>query len=190
MDFNCEKTTENSDNLRYKKKLYKKIVRKKKIIYERNKNRQIEQLKHKKTLDFWRLFSKNRRKACDDIPIKDFFEHFRNVATDINEVRDAEAEDFCAQNDNGDCLYENLDRLISTDEVKTAINSLKKSKSPGEDNVLNEYFIEAGDILISHITDIFNGIFNSGVFPDFWSKELLYMCIKKVIQHWQITIVR
>ena len=46
--FNFEKTTENRDNLRYKKKLYKNIVRKKKIIYERNKHRQIEQLKHKK----------------------------------------------------------------------------------------------------------------------------------------------
>ena len=152
---------------------------KKKIIYERNKHRQIEQLKHKKPQDFWRLFSKNRRKASDDIPIKDFFEHFRNVATDINEVRDAEAEDFCAQNDNGKCLYENLDRLISTDEVKTAINSLKKSKSPGEDNILNEYFIEAEDILISHITDIFNGIFNSGVFPELWSKGIIVPVHKK-----------
>ena len=94
--------------------------------------------------------------------------------TDINEVWDAEAE-----NDNGDCLYENLDRLISTDEVKTAIKSLKKSKSPGEDNVLNEYFIEAGDILITHITDIFNGIFNSRVFPEHWSKGIIISVYKK-----------
>ena len=64
-------------------------------------------------------------------------------------------------------------------ELKTVINSLKKSKSPGEDNVLNEYFIEAGDILISHIKDIFNGIFNSGDFPDFWSKGIIVPVYKK-----------
>ena len=87
--FNFENTTE---NLRYKKKLYKKLLRKKKIIYERNKYRQIEQLKHKKTQDFWRLFYKNRRKASDEIPIQDFFEHFRAIVTEINDVRDAESE--------------------------------------------------------------------------------------------------
>ena len=80
---------------------------------------------------------------------------------------------FCAQNDDGDCVYEDLDRLISTEEVKTAMKSLKNSKSPGEDNILNEHFIEAGDILISHITDIFNGIFNTGVFPESWSKGII-----------------
>ena len=178
--FNFEKTTENRENLRYKKKLYKKLLRKKKIIYERNKYRQIEQLKHKKPQDFWRLFSKNRRKASDEIPIQDFFEHFRAIATEINDVRDAESEAFCAQNDDGDCVYEDLDRLISTEEVKSAIKSLKNSKSPGEDNILNEYFIEAGDILISHITDIFNGIFNTGVFPESWSKGIIVPVYKKV----------
>ena len=177
--FNFEKTTENRENLRYKKKLNKKLLRKKKIIYERNKYRQIEQLKHKKTQDFWRLFSKNRRKASDEIPIQDFFEHFQAIATEINDVRDVESEVFCAQNDNGDCVYEDLDRLISTEEVKTAIKSLKNSKSPGEDNILNEYFIEAGDILISHITDIFNGIFNTGVFPESWSKGIIVPVYKK-----------
>ena len=115
--------------------------------YKRNKYRHIESLKHKKPQDFWRLFSKNRRKASDQISIEDFFQHFRTIATEINEVRDTEAEAFCAQNENGDCLYEDLDCIISTKEVKTVIKSLKHSKSPGEDNVLNEYFIEEGDIL-------------------------------------------
>ena len=177
--FNLNKTTENRENLRYKKKLYKKIVRTKKIMYKRNKYRQIERLRHKKPQDFWRLFSKNRRKASDHISIEDFLQHFRTMATEINEVRDAEAEAFCAQNDNGDCLFEDLDRIITTEEVKTAIKSLKHSKSPGEDNILNEYFIEAGDILLSHLTDIFNGIFNSGVFPESWSKGIIIPVFKK-----------
>ena len=53
------------------------------------------------------------------------------------------------------------------------IKSLNHSKSPGEDNVLNEYFIEAGDILLSYLTDIFNGLFNSGIFPESWSKGII-----------------
>ena len=61
------------------------------------------------------------------------------------------------------------------------IKSLKHSKSPGEDtcNVLNEYFIEAGDILLGHLTDIFNGIFNSGIFPESWSKGIIVPVFKK-----------
>ena len=154
-------------------------MRKKKIVYERKKHRQIELLKHKRPQDFWRLFGRNRRKASNDIPIQNFFEHFRTIATEINEVRDAEAEAFCESNDTGDCVYEVLDRVITTDEVTNAIKSLKNSKSPGLDNILNEYFLEAGDILIGHLTDIFNGIFNSGVFPESWSKGIIVPVYKK-----------
>ena len=68
--------------------------------------------------------------------------------------------------------------------------SLKHSKSPGEDNVLNEYFIDAGDILLSHLTDIFNGIFNCGIFPESWSKGIIVPFLKKVTRHWSTTIVR
>ena len=80
---------------------------------------------------------KHHRNSDTKAGNRDFLQHFRTIAAEINAVWDAE-EAFCAQNDNGDCLYEDLDCIITTEEVKTAIKSLKHSKSPGEDNILNE----------------------------------------------------
>lgn len=36
--------------------------------------------------------------------------------------------------------------------------------------MLNEYFLDTGDILAGHLTDLFNGIFNSGKFPKMQSE--------------------
>jgi hypothetical protein len=33
-------------------------------------------------------------------------------------------------------------------------------------NTLNEYFISSADIVVGHITDLFNNIFDSGHFPE------------------------
>ena len=49
------------------------------------------------------------------------------------------------------------------------VNSLKQGKACGTDNSLNEYLLEAGDILLSYITDLFNAILDSGCFPDNWT---------------------
>ena len=46
------------------------------------------------------------------------------------------------------------------------MKSLKQGKDCGSDNLLNEYFLEAGDILLSHITELFNALLDSGCFPD------------------------
>lgn len=45
--------------------------------------------------------------------------------------------------------------------------------------MLNEYFLETGDILASHIVDIFNVILNSGNFPESWTKGFIVPVYKK-----------
>ena len=49
----------------------------------------------------------------------------------------------------------------------------------GSDEVMNEYLIESIDILSSHICHIFNGIMDSGVFPDKWSEGIIILIYKK-----------
>ena len=46
-------------------------------------------------------------------------------------------------------------------------------------NLLNEYFIEAGDILLSHLTDLFNIILETGYFPDDWAEGIIIPLYKK-----------
>ena len=45
--------------------------------------------------------------------------------------------------------------------------------------MLNEYFMEASDILMSHILDIFNTILSSGFFPEQWMEGIIIPLFKK-----------
>ena len=63
--------------------------------------------------------------------------------------------------------------------MKAAIKSLKREKAPGSDNLLNEYFLETADIICSHLTDLFNGIFASGKFPESWTEGIIVPVFKK-----------
>ena len=137
--------------------------------------KEIEALKHKKPRDFWILSSKRRQGDSDQIHIQDFFTDFRRLLTQINEVVDNESETFNAEHsfDRKDTSYDELDNDITIEEVKSAIKSLKRSKAPGRDNLLNEYFLETADILCSHLTDLFNGNSASGKFPESWTEGII-----------------
>ena len=52
-----------------------------------------------------------------------------------------------ANNDN-EPIFEELDRIITNDEIISAIIKLKRCKSHGIDGLLNEYFIEYQDLLL------------------------------------------
>lgn len=78
-----------------------------------------------------------------------------------------------------DPVFEELDADISLTEVRRCLSDLKRNKAPGNDNILNEYLIETGDILISHITDLFNLILKSGHFPHKWMEGIIVPVFKK-----------
>ena len=103
------------------------------------------------------------------------------MANDINIVSNEEAEQFCTSNDfnTNDPVFEELDSSITAVEVQKCMNSLKQGKACGTDNLLNEYFLEAGDILLSHITDLFNAILDSGCFPDNLTEGIIVPLFKK-----------
>ena len=54
---------------------------------------------------------------------------------------------------------------ISYEKILNAIRSLKNNKSCGVDDILNEYFQKAADILIEPLYILFNKILDSGSFP-------------------------
>ena len=79
-----------------------------------------------------------------------------------------------------DSTFSELNGPISLQEVITAVKSLKRNKSScPSDHLINEYLIETIDILGSHITDLFNKVFNSGQFPESWSQGFIVPIFKK-----------
>lgn len=63
--------------------------------------------------------------------------------------------------------------------MQKCIKKLKRNKSHGIDCLLNEYFIESGDMLSLYICNIFNAILASGVFPNRWTQGIIIPLFKK-----------
>ena len=60
--FNRCKSDDNRNNMCDLKCSYKHLVKKKKRIFENNKIRDIERLRHSKPREFWKLFTKRKKK--------------------------------------------------------------------------------------------------------------------------------
>ena len=72
-----------------------------------------------------------------------------------------------------------LDDSIDEEEVRSAINSLKNNKSPGNDGLPPSIFKAFNSQLINFTTKLFNSILIQGNFPDSWSVGLLKPIHKK-----------
>lgn len=179
--FNIDKSILNRQYLCDKRKEYKNLIRRKRRKYHFTEMKKIESLRHKRPRDFWRLFKTSKSIKGKDLSVDDFYSYFKNLLNEINTVNNDESEDFCSSHnfDQSDPIFEELDSQITTDEVKKCINALSGGKACGTDNLLNEYFIEAGDILLSHITDLFNILLDSGYFPDGWTEGIIIPLFKK-----------
>ena len=179
--FNNSRTDENRIILHERKKAFKTLTRRKRRLFLNKKTQEIMNLRHTKPKEFWKYFKKkNSSKRCN-INNEEFKNYFMNMANDLFQVRNEEAENFCASHDfnNLDCSFAELDAPISIDEIKLAISKLKNSKACSGDLLLNEYFIESHDILSAHVCDLFNAIFESGYFPESWSLGYIVPLHKK-----------
>ena len=125
--------------------MYKNLIRRKRRRYQFEEMKKIENLRHKKPKDFWRLFKKSKSSTGNNITVEDFCSYFKNLAQEINIVNNDEAENFDNNHsfDLRDPMYEELDNPVTTDEVRKCPQALKSGKACGIDNLLNKYFIEA-----------------------------------------------
>jgi hypothetical protein len=99
--------------------------------------------------------------------VKFFFYIFKTWEWEKTTVSNRNVENFVQCNNFAavdNCIFDDLDVVITVEEVITAVSTFSKYKSPGIDGLVNEYFIEGVDVLAPW--KLFNSIFNSGVFPD------------------------
>ena len=157
-----------------KKAYYKEIVKKKKDLYKNKCVTEIENMRKSSPKEFWKLSKKKKPRETNDVSL----EQLHKVDTNVVNV---DAGRFCEQNifENENCTYEELDNPITLDEIKIVVNNLKRNKAHGHDNLLNEYFLESFDILGGRLVDIFNAVFDSGIFPESWSKGVFIPIHKK-----------
>ena len=170
--FNGNKSIDNRQLLFERKRSYKLLMRKKKREFKTKKSRELCELRKSKPKQFWNHFKPKLENCSNDVKPEEFREYFSSLFNDIRSTRIEDVESFISETDFNinNPSFECLNTPFTSNEILMAIKDLKRNKAPcPADNLLNEFFIETSDILIGHITDCFNIIFDSGHFPKVWS---------------------
>ena len=174
--FNLCKSTQNHEILLHKKSLYKKTARQLKRNYDRHQGNNIEYLRKHNPKQFYKHFSKRKKKSIDtNITSDQFLHYFKQLADADNDSIDSSDVFDDVQN----TVYEELDVTITEEEISKAIGRLKSNKSSAEDNIINEMFMKCRDVMTPLLCRLFNEIYNSGFFPESWSKGCIVSIYKK-----------
>ena len=109
-----------------------------------------------------------------NITLEQFKEHFSNLMNiqDNNIDRNNEPN-------SEDNVFEELDVPFTEPELERGIRDLKRDKSTGFDNLMNEYLITGKAYLIPILGKLFNNIINTGICPELWVQSIIIPVFKK-----------
>ena len=71
-----------------------------------------------------------------------------------------------------------INEFFTENEVLKAIKGLKRNKSLGVDQIINEYIIEASSLLGPVPTKLFNSILKTGLIPENWTVGIIIAIYK------------
>ena len=162
--YKSNKNERYKSNLHTQSKIFKKVMNKYIRLYKVDKAKRLRNMQNKNPKEYWKyLNSINKNKKSDKQPtIAQFFEHYKS----INENQ-TNHDDIAINMDLTDA-NELLNSHITIDEIRKCINNLKNCKSPGGDNILNEYLKSTKEIFLPVYEALFNKIFDSGILPISW----------------------
>ncbi|XP_071123308.1 uncharacterized protein [Mytilus edulis] len=76
-------------------------------------------------------------------------------------------------------VYEELDSPFTDLELDTSIKYLKRDKSTGYDNIMNEYILTSRNFIKPVLCKLFNRILSAGDFPEIWVNNIIIPVFKK-----------
>jgi hypothetical protein len=92
-------------------------------------------------------------------------------------VEEREEEERVVNND--DVYVDDLDCVITEQEVRQAIKKLKCGKAAGLDEISAEFLKSAENIVVPFLTKLFNSLFEQGLFPEEWCRSVIVPLFKK-----------
>ena len=93
--------------------------------------------------EFWKIFNKNEKRVRSDISIDTLYTYLKDLNKDnYNDEFDIDNAIF------SEPLNDILNSAITREEIVQAVKKAKNNKSPGEDNIVNEYIASSLDIMI------------------------------------------
>ena len=165
------------DNLRLKvlheRKSFKKMTRKKHRLHKRYILEKMNRIEANDSSSFWNFVDilkyKQENNTSSNISPKEWHDYIKYLMN-TNQENNFEAEvDLRYKKNNNDML----NTKIAQPEVINALTFLKRKKSCGPDNILNEMLIISCRYDVDVITNIFNAILKTGIYPDSWRRNLI-----------------
>ncbi|KAL1448341.1 hypothetical protein WDU94_000009 [Cyamophila willieti] len=154
------------------KKRYFKLCSQLKKEHERKITEKLSNLRN--AGEFWKtisMFKPKKKSMSEQIPITQWYEYLVSVFPIT--TQNPQALWFA------DARRDPMDSHFCTGELNKAISHLKTSKSPGPDNILNEYIKAFGDDGRVIILNYLNYLFDGGVVPTSMSESNIIMLHKK-----------
>jgi len=177
----CKLSKKKEDRLHYveARNTYSALVRKKKQTFQKDKVQILTNNLNNPAV-FWRELRAcgtlmKRKTIRNSISITEWREHFMKVFETGKEPTRTFTEHIDDQMPN----VEELDKPITKQEVVGSIKRLKSGKSGGLDGIVPEMLKEASNQIGDFLTDLFNEIFISGVYPDSWTEAIVVPVHKK-----------
>ena len=112
----------------------------------------------------------------DDIDLDNFFNHFKNLYSNIATNEDIECQDFIHSFDESDYnepIFQELDEPFSNLEIRNCVKDLGSNKACSTDNIIYEYFTACIDYLDKLLLSLFNHILDKQVYPKTWSRGII-----------------
>ena len=180
-NFNLNRNAESRKIMLDAKKDYKYYCRSCKLKYSYEQGRRMNEMRKKQPRQFWKTFKRNKRSQSESVPINDFFNYFKSLASDGASFENQEVNDFLQDfnRSTSESTFCELDEPITKDEIRNAAKQLNTNKACSLDTIINEYFKESIDILLNPLETLFNYILNKQTFPKQWSKGVIIPIYKK-----------
>ena len=169
------------------KKKFKNLCNMKKVKYNDKKAESlIEKFVTSDSKGFWGELKLLIRKKpimnnFNQIRPYQWFSHFKKLlGGDGNEARSIHENETTSTPNNEINSNDNfLNEPITYEEIIAGIGNLKKDKASGCDGIKAEFYKVNNPNLVYFIQQIFNQIFESGVYPETWSKCMIVPLHKK-----------
>ena len=177
------KSDDNRKNMVTARSEYKSLIRRCRYKFDREKTDKFILSKNKNAKQYWNMLKQLAHVKPANIPLSSFEDYF-NAVNNPNDPFFTPDEDVIYFNERYvqtefSIMFDELNLNFSHDEVLRSIKQLKTNKSGGPDNLINEFFIHGKIVLVPILCNLFNKIFETGIFPQEWSEGYIIPLHKK-----------
>ena len=153
---------------------FKSLCKLKKNDFQRKRRSALLDSKDNPKL-FWQTIKGNsvsKTEKDNVIKCEDWLDYFEDLFSSPDTDLNGNAEDIFRNNINENNA-DNLDLPITEEEIRASIRNLNLNRSGGPDGLCIEMFKVTIDIIMPYLHDLFNYLYEHGIFPEDWCKSII-----------------